>query len=131
MAFHHVQCLKKRTSLESRLYLRTSRLSSFSCEALPPSCLYTTLKERALLSVQNASDFNGRHCTMLVFYTCVKSHKAFAGALSIKGPFCDPNTRFLWHSSVDIFGISLFPNFQSIPRLRLWVIHILLYHTVT
>ena len=49
----------------------------------------------------------------------------------LKGPFCDPNMRFLRHSSVDILEINLFPNFQSILNLRLWVIHVLLNHTVT
>ncbi len=48
----------------------------------------------------------------------------------IKCPFCDPNMLIVWNSSVDIDKISLFPNFQSILRLRLWVTHVLLYHTV-
>ncbi len=36
----------------------------------------------------------------------------------VKGPFCDPSVLILWHNSVDIDKISLFPNFQSI---QFWV----------
>ncbi len=38
--------------------------------------------------------------------------------LLFKGPFCNPNMLFLWHKSIDRDKISVFPNFQSIPRLR-------------
>ena len=43
---------------------------------------------------------------------------------------CNPNMLFLWHKSVDIDKMSLFPKFQLILRLRVWVMHVLLYHTV-
>ena len=48
----------------------------------------------------------------------------------LKGPFCNPNMLFLWHSSVNIDKISWFPNFQSILSFHLWVMHVLLYHHV-
>ncbi len=47
---------------------------------------------------------------------------------SLKGPFCNLTMIFLWHSSVDIDKISLFPNFRSILSFRLWVMHVLLYY---
>ncbi len=47
--------------------------------------------------------------------------------MDIKGPFVIL-TLSLWQSSVDIYEISLFPNFQMILRLRLWVMHFLLLH---
>ncbi len=50
-------------------------------------------------------------------------HKLF---YSIKSPFCDYEMLFLCHCSLDIDKISLFPNFQSIRRLRLKVMHVLL-----
>ena len=52
--------------------------------------------------------------------------------MHIIGPFCicNPNMTFLWHSSVDIDKISLFPNFQSILSFRLRVMHVWLYRNV-
>ena len=47
----------------------------------------------------------------------------------IKGPFHDFEMLFLWHCSVDIDKISWCSNFQSIRRLRLRVMHVLLYCT--